>query len=51
MLFVWRDTKGHAQVNGMAQGKFDIERDTATGTLMVQRNVPGFAVTDVKGGS
>ena len=48
LLFVWRDAKGRPQVNGMAQGKFDIERDAATGTLMVQRNTPGFAVKDVK---
>ena len=48
LLFVWRDTNGRPQVNGLAQGKFDIERDAATGTLMVQRNTPGFAVKDVQ---
>ena len=48
LLFVWRDTQGRPQVNGLAQGKFDIERDAATGTMMVQRNTPGFAVKDVK---
>ena len=48
LLFVWRDRRGTPQVNGLAQGKFDVERDAKTGTLMVQRNTPGFAVKDVK---
>ena len=48
LLFVWRDATGRAQVNGLAQGKFDIERDAATGERLVQRGVPGFAVRDVR---
>ena len=48
LLFVWRDGGGHAQVNGLAQGKFDIARDAATGEQLVQRGVAGFAVRDVR---
>lgn len=48
LLFVWRDSRGRPQVNGLAQGKFDIERDSATGKATVQRHVPGFAVTDAR---
>ena len=44
LLFVWRDARGQAQVNGLAQGKFDIRRDPATGQATVQRSVPGLAV-------
>lgn len=46
LLFVWRDARGQAQVNGLAQGKFDIRRDPATGEATVQRSVPGLAVRD-----
>ena len=46
LLFVWRDRGGRAQVNGLAQGKFDIRRD-ASGERYVQRAVPGFGVRDV----
>ena len=48
LLFVWRDTGGRAQVNGLAQGKFDIRRDPATGVATVQRSVAGLAVRDVR---
>jgi len=48
LFFVWRDRKGDAQVNGLAQGKFDIERDPRTGAAFVQRATPGFAVRDVR---
>jgi hypothetical protein len=48
LLFVWRDTRGRAQVNGLAQGKFDIRRDPATGVARVQRGLPGFGVRDVR---
>jgi hypothetical protein len=48
LLFVWRDAQGRAQVNGLAQGKFDIERDPSTGEMLVQRRVPGFEIADVK---
>jgi len=48
LFFVWRDRAGHAQVNGLAQGKFDIRRDPATGEATIQRAVPGFAVRDVR---
>jgi len=48
LLFVWRDTRGQAQVNGLAQGKFDIVRDPASGTATVQRSVPGLAVGDAR---
>jgi hypothetical protein len=48
LLFVWRDSRGVPQVNGLAQGKFDIARDPRTGMQTVQRNVPGFEVSDAK---
>jgi hypothetical protein len=48
VLFVWRDARGRPQVNGLAQGKFDIARDPATKRATVQRTVPGFAVRDVR---
>ena len=47
LLFVWRDSRGRAQVNGLAQGKFDLHVD-ASGTRTVQRTVPGFAAGDAK---
>jgi hypothetical protein len=48
LLFVWRDPRGGAQVTGLAQGKFEIERDPASGERYVQRRLPGFAVADAK---
>jgi hypothetical protein len=48
LLFVWRDTQGRPQVNGLAQGKFDITRDAATGERLVQRSAEGLAVRDVQ---
>lgn len=48
LVFVWRDPKGVAQVNGLAQGKFDIMRDAKTGAATVQRSAPGFAIKDVR---
>jgi len=44
LLFIWRDESGRAQVNGLAQGKFDITRDSATGERLIQRTLPGLAV-------
>lgn len=48
LLFLWRDTRGRAQVNGLAQGKFDIRRDPATGERLVQRALPGLAINDTR---
>jgi hypothetical protein len=48
LLFVWRDSHGRPQVNGLAQGKFDITRDAASGERMVQRSLEGLAVRDVQ---
>jgi hypothetical protein len=48
LLFVWRDPSGRPQVNALAQGKFDIRRDPATGKRMVQRSLPGLAVGDAR---
>ena len=48
LLFVWRDAQGRAQVNGLSQGKFEIERDAKTGEATVQRSLPGLAVRDAK---
>lgn len=47
LLFVWRDARGRAQVNGLAQGKFEIRTDAATGEKLVQREFPGLAVKDL----
>ncbi len=48
LLFVWRDSRGRAQVNGLAQGKFEIERDAATGEAVVARRAPGLAIRDAR---
>lgn len=48
LFFVWRDAGGRAQVNGLAQGKFDIRRDPVTDVRTVQRVTPGFAVRDLR---
>lgn len=48
LLFVWRDPQGRAQVNGLAQGKFEIQRDARTGEATVQRSLPGLALRDAK---
>jgi hypothetical protein len=45
VFFLWRDSKGRAQVNGLAMGKFDIERDPATGRAMVRRQLDGLTLT------
>ena len=47
LVFVWRDREGTAQVTGLAQGKFEIERDAVSGERYVQRALPGFAVKDL----
>ena len=48
LLFVWHDAKGHAQLTGLAQGKFEIERDAKSGEAYVQRSAPGLAVREVQ---
>jgi hypothetical protein len=48
LLFVWHDAHGHSQLTGLAQGKFEIERDARTGEAYVQRTAPGFAVREVQ---
>jgi hypothetical protein len=48
LLFLWRDTDGRAQVNGLAQGKFDIRRDPRTGAATVRRPLPGFGARDAR---
>jgi hypothetical protein len=48
LLFLWRDSKGRAQLNGLGQGKFEITRDAKTGARMVQRRVEGLAIGDTK---
>ena len=48
LLFVWRDRAGRPQVNALAQGKFEIRRDPATGRSVVQRSLPGLAMTDAR---
>lgn len=44
LLFAWRDRNGRAQVNGLAQGKFDVTRDPATGVATVSRSLDGLAM-------
>ncbi|OGU00768.1 MAG: hypothetical protein A2W29_13490 [Gemmatimonadetes bacterium RBG_16_66_8] len=46
LLFVWRDAKGRAQVNGLAQGKFEIQRDPQGGERVVTRRIDGLALRD-----
>lgn len=48
LLFLWRDARGRAQVNALAQGKFDIRRDPRTGARLVQRRVQGAGVRDLR---
>jgi len=48
LIFVWRDSLGRAQVNGLAQGKFDIAADPVTGVRTVQRSAPGTQVRDLR---
>ena len=48
LVFVWRDTRGRAQVNGCAQGKFEIRRDPRSGERWVQRAAQGLAVRDAR---
>jgi hypothetical protein len=47
VLFLWRDAKGRAQLNGLGQGKFEIRRD-AGGRALVQRHVEGLAVREAR---
>lgn len=46
LVFAWRDARGRAQVNGFAQGKFEIRHDPRTGERWVQRAAQGMAVRD-----
>lgn len=46
VFFVWRDRQGRAQVNGLAQGKFDIVRDAASGRALVRRQLGGMTLLD-----
>lgn len=48
LVFVWRDAGGRAQVNGLAQGKFEIKIDPRTRRHVVQRGTPGFAIRDAR---
>jgi hypothetical protein len=48
LLFVWRDAKGRAQVNGLAQGKFEITTNAATGERTVQRAPEGLRVREAR---
>jgi hypothetical protein len=48
LVFVWRDARGRRQVNGFAQGAFEVRRDPRSGVGFVQRATPGFAVRDAK---
>jgi len=48
LLFVWRDARGRAQVNGLGQGKFEIRREPTTGAMVLGRNLPGLEVGDLR---
>ena len=48
LLFVWRDARGVAQLNGLGQGKFEIQRDEATGERVLARGVPGLGFSDAR---
>jgi hypothetical protein len=48
LVFAWRDTNGRPQVDGLAQGKFEIQHDAATGARVVQRAALGLAASDAK---
>jgi hypothetical protein len=48
LFFVWKDTTGQRRVNGLGQGKFDIQRDARTGEATVQRSTEGLAVSDAR---
>ena len=45
---MWRDARGRAQVNGLAQGKFEITTDPATGEKTIQRALEGLRVRDAR---
>lgn len=47
VFFLCRDRAGHAMLTGLAQGKFDIERDRGTGAAFVQRRQAGFQARDL----
>jgi hypothetical protein len=47
LVFAWRDPSGRAQVNGLAQGKFEVRRDAA-GRATVNRALPGLAIANAK---
>ncbi|MGH7740423.1 MAG: hypothetical protein ACRENS_00210 [Candidatus Eiseniibacteriota bacterium] len=48
LVFAWRDALGRPQVDGLAQGKFEIRRDAATGARTVQRSPAGLEVGDAR---
>lgn len=48
LIFAWRDAHGRPQVDGLAQGKFEIRRDAASGVRTIQRSVPGLGVADAR---
>jgi hypothetical protein len=48
LLFLWEDSHGRAQVNGLAQGKFELRTDPASGERVLSRQLPGLAFRDVR---
>lgn len=48
LFFLSGRTSTRMQVTGLAQGKFDLRRDPATGRLSVQRTTPGFRTNDAR---
>lgn len=46
LLFLWRDSRGVPQLNGLSQGKFEIRSDRATGERLVARPTPGLEIDD-----
>jgi hypothetical protein len=48
LLFVWRDSRQRAQVNGLGQGKFDIWRDPVSHERLLSRRLPGLEIGELK---
>ena len=48
LLFVWRDARGKAQLNGLGQGKFEIRSDARTQERYLVRSLPGMGFADAR---
>jgi hypothetical protein len=48
LLFLWRDSHGVPQVNGLSQGKFEIRADRVGGERLVARPTPELEIDDAR---